>query len=410
MRQLYFINLSLDQLYDTLGVLKKLFPIRVPRSEALVRSNEDFAYLLTNTNDTAFQYSRPEPWIDALWRKSIPHLGSIEVMKSNPYDWQDWIQEFNEIIKAKNLKYDGAFVCGVSFVEEEINKKIPLSNVTFSQQSKVQVLNKKTKLPEIMQELSVDFPESRTLTSSQLISELEYKKISSEYLIKASYGSGGGANFSFESMDSSFAQYFLNFLKISPVDFEWLIQKKLDRHLDFAFVGDTSDESGEILEIIYDHLMLSNEHKVLINPTLRQKILSVASDLRSYLLKQEYRGPFGFDGILTQQGKLYPVIDLNVRWTKSHYFVKLVSKLNIRDPWVVIRERFVSEKKYQVEKLIEDLTQLGLQLGIKLFFPINISGLFQGEPGKSEFTYLLQADKQRTELFKLKCRESLEKL
>jgi hypothetical protein len=410
MKKMYFFNLSLDQLYDEKAILNKLFPLRVPRSEALVRLNEDYAYLITKQEDTAFQFTRPEPWVEKIWRSHMPDLGAAEVIRANPYDWSKWLEEFNDKRIHHQFQFNTALVCGISPLEEVLNREIPISNIHPIDLRLSTYLNKKTNLPIIASDLKLGFPESNIKSSEQLLSDLKSPVEYKEYIIKAPFGSGGGSNFAILD-NPHFFKYFLNFLNGIPSDFEWLVQKKINRNLDFSYVGDVKiSDTGEFFEILYDQFSLSYMHKSLEDKDVLTQLIPVADRVKKYLKDKGYRGPFGFDGFMSSEGEIYPMIDLNVRWTKSHFFSAIKKRLKIKDSWAVIRERFVCETKYDVESLIEFFAKIAKENKIQLFLPLNLTGLFQGSPGKSEFTYFVQSSPLNIEKFRIKIKESLLKL
>jgi hypothetical protein len=369
MSRLIFINLAIDQLWDTTPILREIFPVRIPISERIVRSNEDLALYLAQPEDQVL-CGRLPCQAQREYLKQFFDLPILTAIQANPYDCDEWIAEVSNCPNFRK-KYDDCIFSGESQLEQKLRLAIECSSqVSPFEISLFQKYNSKTFLFYWTKQKNIPFPQSQILN----IPDLEHlnsfsQEYSKPFLLKSDFGSGGGGNLDSSLLNPKFLEYILKISNKSKYEKKWVLQRKYIRMADYTAFGyvnkrpleqqvidDTLNLSPiKIAKISYDHRGLSSIHE-LVDPSLFQHLQEIYIQLGEELFTNGYRGPFGFDSILTKEEGLYPIVDLNVRMTKTHLIDAAAEKLQMKK-WRAIRVRLNNPRHLDFNQWLTQISQ-----------------------------------------------------
>ncbi|MCB0362244.1 MAG: hypothetical protein KDD35_05965 [Bdellovibrionales bacterium] len=388
-KNLVFFNLGLDQNYDEFKLLQRLLPARIPSSERLVLSQLDLGIYMADRSSLVLGFQNPgkdfQNWLSSFGMET----GHFMELKSNPYFVQDWLMEFEEKMRGSGLSILSAQArfAGLSHLENELIEHYQLAKVEFTGVGVefLKKVNSKLYLADLADQLAWPFPRTQKVKTNDLLKAFSNWKGSFPLLIKYNHSSGGGGNFEFlSSKDTSFLKYILRQKPLFDEGY-WLIQEKLPVGLQFSCLCHSQAQPPlqSIFEVeykesgySYSHLTLKKELKDKYYPLL----VSVAEKLADQL--GEYSGPFGFDSLVTQDDRLFPIIDLNVRWNKGHLIEKAFDKFGLdRGDIFSIRHRQQGRRFSSFSQLWRCIRQelkldnRGLTSSGDFFLPYIVSGI-----------------------------------
>jgi hypothetical protein len=285
----------------------------------LIRINEDYSLLLARPEDQVIGYQTPDSdWVDFLRNHQI-ELPEHFSVHHQPFDTQEWLQEINENYSSRLTRSAHLETVGVSVLEEEMLTLFQLSSGDHSIRKEDFVyLNSKKRVVELCDEFKIPFPESFIENSL----DLKFRK---GFLLKSEYSSGGGGNLDL-SNDDKMAAFFKRQIQENKAC-DWLWQKKHKRLKDWSYFGSTLDlKPNSVMQVQYDEFSLSYSHRAAKpEPELSQKFEETWNIVRNFLIQKNYHGPFGIDAFSSSSGEVFSLIDLNVRYTKSH-FINIASR------------------------------------------------------------------------------------
>ncbi len=399
MSQLHFINLAIDQLLDPDQNLQKIFSVRIPQSENLIRIHENLALFLTNQDDLSLQYQLPSKALREYYKQRGCDLGQAVAILANPFDTSLWIKEVKE--KLAGLKFETLSTCGMSKLEIQLAKLLSISFKPKLSEDLFKELNKKTYLIHLADQLNINTPETQVLKTPDLFRFLSH--LDKPTLIKASWSSGGGGNMLIESKDATLMKHLLRHENELSLDFEWLAQKPVKRKMDWSVVANTENSDDIIYQVEYDTYGHSFRHRIEKNSQIVSQMKHVSQMIRQHLLKKEYHGPFGFDGFEDLDGQLYPAIDLNVRFTKTHLIHQASQRLHLKKSCDAIRVRFQGQGATDGEQIFHLLKGLvTTQSTENEFVPYNLGGLMGESSGVKEISYFVSPDPDWQKFVKIK--------
>jgi hypothetical protein len=374
MKKSILMNLALDQLLDPKKNLEKIFSVRIPDSERLVRLTEDLGVFLSEPGDQVYQFKDVPVFLRELFAKRGARFGEVRPVRANPFDFQDWLQETKPFWRA----LDEHWVCGISPLEAAW-QEAGFSLHEFNRQRLLNFrqFNRKSWLVQMAQMNEWPFPKTQLVETKSLLGRLPDRAI----LLKADWASGGGGNILVEGPSSALFRHLQTRLPDLDPDFVWLMQEKMERKKDWGVVARTDSSHFQVYEIQYDRYGLSNRHLLIEDPATLEKFAPWVETLRQQLSQVQYQGPFGFDAFETQAGQFFPVIDLNVRWTKTHLLEKIRERLQVPAEARMIRLRFRGEGVTEVDGFLSQIFQQ-LQLDARgetksgeMWLPLVASGL-----------------------------------
>jgi hypothetical protein len=168
----------------------------------------------------------------------------------------------------------------------------------------------------------------------------------------------------------------------------WVWQKRYPRQADFAAFGSITNQIGttklspmNLAAITYDSRGLSQTHEMVpANDSHWTTFNEVYCQLAEQLVEAGYCGDFGFDGFETTTGQLFPLVDLNVRTTKTHLIAAAADRLQLQN-WRALRIRWPSSKSICFDEWIKTIHP-NLQLNDRgqshaglIMRPFSVSGM-----------------------------------
>lgn len=309
MNKVIFINLSIDQIWDQTKNLEKVFPIRLKSSEFIVRINENLGIYLSLRGDQVLGFRKTKGFLEFIQQWPTT-WGDLIVVESNPYDQIQRQAEVSQISSLKNLPW--------------LQIEAPAH------------LNMKTFLLELAADKLVQIPPTQILSQSQLVLG-EMLTFTKPYFLKHNFGSGGGGNFLLENLNDKTLVYLQRRLSektqiqdTSKYSTKWLLQEKIPSSFEGCVFGSSdSDAEPEVSQIFYDTNGLSYQHDFYAPPTVLLQASATFHILRKELLRRGYHGPMGIDFLISDQDQKMYIIDLNIRWTKTHLILAAMEKLKL---------------------------------------------------------------------------------
>ena len=314
-RRLIFINLAIDQLWDSTGHLQRLYPSRSPESERLVRANEDLGLFLSQPGDVVLGAQFEPEHLKLLERWSAPFGRPVNV-RANPCDFHHWVGEVEQMEIAQHpFEF---WPCSLSPLENSLLAKIPswklppwlpasLNTVAFNQKTSIFKWGEIAQLP---------VPRTSIVSIAKLLNEGSPTEIEYPLVLKADWGSGGCGNLNLQSKDDNRWRHFQRQLRGQTTG-RWLVQKVIKAELNLTVFGFADGSSPLIMNVEYDRDGLSVRHRDFDFQSakpLAAAFLRVAHHLKEL----KYTGPFSFDVVVEKgSGEVY-LLDMNVRWTRTH--------------------------------------------------------------------------------------------
>lgn len=387
MNKAVFMNLSIDQLFDPAGNLQKIFSVRIPQSEHLTRVSEDLAVFLTGLDDLAIQYKEIPAALQKVFVEQGFQSGKVIPITANPFDGTPWIDEVRQ--KTARMKIDHWQVAGLSAVESALVGKND-SRLTFKDYAQ---LNKKTWLVELARVNGWKFPISEVVKTADLLTKLNQYFVQHKGLVlKPSWSSGGGGNLYIEKVEDPICRHLFSRLDQIQPEFQWIIQERIQRSQDWSITASTDSGEIKVYEVFYDKSGLSYRHQRVFEPEIVSVYEKISDGLRIELKSKGYFGVFGFDSFSDSKSEIFPITDLNVRWTKTHLIEAAMAKLNLSTAVESYRFRFQREKVVNFDEAFMRMSNLISTNPDQLFFPYLLSGLCTDLPGQTEISFFTNSD------------------
>jgi hypothetical protein len=393
MKKSIFMNLAMDQLWDPKKNLEKIFSVRIPDSERLVRLTEDLAVFLSEPGDQVYQFQNVSPFLRELFAKRGARLGEVKTVMANPFDFQNWLQE----TKPAWRREDEHWICGISPIEAHWQEAgFPIHDFAQKTMEQFRQLNRKSWLVQMAHGNGWPFPKTRLVKTQSVLEHMGNGPL----LLKADWASGGGGNLFIEGPASPLYRHLQSRLSDLDPEFIWLMQEKIDRKTDWGIVAETESSQFEVYEIQYDKYSLSNRHSLIQDTKILEKFKPWVKTLRLQLQQVQYQGPFGFDAFESKTGEFFPVIDLNVRWTKTHLLQIIRTRLQIPTQADLVRWRLRGQGVSDLDSfLVEVFHQLGLSnqgetSQGEIWVPIVASGLSGNGMQGMEISYWIKGSPQ----------------
>lgn len=387
MNKAVFMNLSIDQLFDPAGNLQKIFSVRIPQSEHLTRVSEDLAVFLTGLDDLAIQYKEIPAALHEVFLGQGFQSGKVISITANPFDGTPWSDEVRQ--KTTGMKIDHWQVAGLSAVESALVGK-NYSQLTVKDYAQ---LNKKTWLVELAKNNAWNFPISEIVKTNVLVSKMNQHFDQNKHLVlKPSWSSGGGGNLYIEKVEDPICRHLFSRLDQIQPEFQWIIQQRIPRSHDWSITASTDSDEIKVYEVFYDKSGLSYRHQRVLEQALVDFYETISKVLRLELKSKGYFGVFGFDSFSDPKGEIFPITDLNVRWTKTHLIEAAIAKLNLSKAVESYRFRFHREKVVNFDEGFKRMSNLISTNPDQLFFPYLLSGLCSDQPGQTEISFFTNSD------------------
>lgn len=301
MSKVIFINLSIDQLWDQTKNLEAVFPIRLKTSEYVARINENLGIYLSQGGDQVLGFRKTRGFLEFI-RQWPTTWGELIVIEANPYDRAEW--------------------------EAEVSRHSSLKNLPWLQIESLAHLNMKTFLIELAAEVDFQVPSTRILNQSQLLLG-ESLTFSKPHFLKYNFGSGGGGNFLLENSQDKTLVYLQR--RLSENNSKWLLQEKIPSAFEGCVFGwSDSSSDPEVCQIFYDMNGLSYQHDFQVSREIFSQTAATFHRLRTELLRKGYQGPMGIDFLISAADQKPYLVDLNLRWTKTHLLLAAMEKLKMK--------------------------------------------------------------------------------
>lgn len=420
MNRLIYINLMIDQIWARGSVLEKVFSTPIPSSSRFSLSQQNLAlnycdkvrssfnpiHKVKNTYVLSWE---PDPyWIENFNDYHDYKSKSIVTLSSDPRKSEDWAHQLAG--KTKDLMFDDFVFSGISLTEEMVIKKLGRPKMSeegsglppgYLSEIDHQRLNAKQFLFEFCKVQNIIFPQS------ELVRGIDIEKVSSgkPVIFKFNQSSGGQGQWNAEKVQSILGWIRRQSLEQDWMESIWLKQERLDVMHEYSCFGHVEQDKPEIAEIQYDFNHLSFQHDFTspnLLPQEHDEMRRIYRLVQSFLRAENYRGYFGFDSLQTKEG-FYPIVDLNVRLTKTHLLRMAMKNWVSKFPRkIFIRIRFPNDKGLSFEVFWKDFC-----LGMKVNFlgesqnrQVLPFDAFAWGPGQSEVCFILSGRGQ-TELLEL---------
>ncbi|MBK7889363.1 MAG: hypothetical protein IPJ84_00480 [Bdellovibrionales bacterium] len=343
LRRILFFNFAIDQLWDHSGLLKTVFPHRIPESERIVRSVEDLALYATRPGDIALISS---PATSALIREDLP-IGSLDLrtIKTNPYDTGLWLAEVEACLKDDFATSEfELWPIGLSTLERQLIKRNPQlrlpswldTNTDFAE------LNRKSTILDWARIGKSNCPPTEVITTTSLLNKMSNRAFQYPMVLKADFSSGGGGNFLIRSEDDTQFRVLKRRLEgHESLDALWVAQRWEDGFDNLSVYGWADDSEPEVCRVDYDENGLSSRHRPSKNLQQNSACRDCFLKISAHLQTLGYRGPFGLDLLFDQkkETQVPSLIDANIRLTKTHLISIAAERLGFGNDWISLRLR-----------------------------------------------------------------------
>ena len=336
MNRLVFINLAIDQLWDSDGILKAIYPVKIPRAAELIHCSQDLGIFLANSSDQLFTFRKPdESFLEFLAGHGFEAPRTIALEKA-PED-PDWIS--SATCRLQELRPDdlpsSCLFSGLSHLELALQRLIH-GNGAITELSSEDFIrwNRKSYLVSLAKELNFPFPQTALIRLCEPPASNESLP-EPPYILKPAIGSGGAGSLPVSSLDEPMVQHIRRVLHKNQQDPEWLLQKRSSRIRDYSCYADISRSgviSGfEMMRVTYGKDAYSWRHQGPSDGDLsyRKTLQNILERLGARLYREGYSGPMGIDGFLDDRETLYPAIDLNVRLDRTRLVVRAAETFSI---------------------------------------------------------------------------------
>lgn len=394
--RLIFINLAIDQLWDSTGHLQRLYPVKIPDSENLVRSNEDLGLFLSGPGDTVLGAHFDPAHLKLLERWSSP-FGTAVNVRSNPWDLHHWVGEVEQMQIAQ-----AAFEfwpCSLSSLENSLLKKMPRWKLPAWLPAGLNATgyNQKTEIFKWGEISGLPVPATAVVSVAKLLADGPPPEIAFPLILKADWGSSGTGNLLLTAKDDHKWRHFVRQLRGQTAG-RWLAQAVVKSDGDFTVFGFAGDDAPKILRVDYDADGVSIRHRDLgqeDDARLRKAFARVSSHLKG----AGYVGPFSFDVVKEKATGLYHLLDMNVRWTRTQLIHTAAQRLGWG--WGQVESRRVRFRGRAIDSFSSWWSDIGRSLGIdetgisesgEIFLPYLMAAGGSDGPGMKEVSFFVTKD------------------
>lgn len=320
-----YLNLFIDNEWDERKILDQIYSLKLDASEEILKSYTHWGLFFSAPHDEVIL----DTPIDA---GLVKYLEQFFGPLSSSY-----IFDYKKVEPAQD---DRIFVVGVSRREDEIFGEEALLLRGYLSSHEYKIINRKDFLLHLCENKKIKFPSGQIVK----ISDLKLKE-NQKCCLKFLSSAGGRGVFILDSSLEKF-EILLRFIDEEDlIGLEVLMQELLDIKEHFYIVAGTERAfSIREFKVFYDEKGNSKRHVLTKGPSL--ELQEVATKMALSLKESGYSGSFGFDGCVTQDGVIFPAIDLNVRIDKSRIFSQVLERFNQKDMWKHYefrRERFLTQ-------------------------------------------------------------------
>lgn len=382
--KLIFVNLLIDSLWTDDNLLEKIFDVKSPNVNSLSRINEYLGQYFANDGDYVVCPAKPSHNIEAL---QAAYLNQSKVNWVYTHSALNQIEFFaTEVANGlKNANIKDLIIAGVSPLESAIARNLDLLQ-GYDELATARMVNRKDYLLTISEDLSIKIPTSEVVTAEAIEP--------GNYLYKSLVSSGGSGVYGYSDMERIKIWVHRKGLDSRWKKSEWLKQEVLEREQDFNCFGTTDSDRFQTVKIRYDKNRLSYQHDFdfEIESKILDELKSTFNKIRKHLVDKGYKGPFGFDSIVTKSKDIYTIVDLNVRMNKSHVLRQIMQRFKVRKLYTSFyRLRFINSQWPSFEsfwKFVIESSNINSNRD-SFLFPVDAS--FWNE-GKSECLIALSTD------------------
>lgn len=384
--KIIFANLLIDSLWDNNGFLEKIFDVKSPNVNNLARINEYLGQFLANDGDYVICPAKPSQNIVPF---QSPYLNLSKVNWVYTHSSLNHIDAFSdEVVSQVFDKKIGDFIfSGFSPLEIQIVKKLKMVVPDYATDFSLAIkFNKKDYLMSLSSKLGIKIPRTEVVDGSQITN--------THHLYKSLVSSGGSGIYTFPDIERVKLWSDRKNLSEEWKKSKWLKQEILDRDQDFNCFGYTDSDRFQTVKIKYDKNRLSYQHDFdfELETKTGEELKKSFDKIKSHLIEQNYKGPFGFDSVITKNKDVFPIVDLNVRLNKSHVLRQIMQKFKVRKLYTSFyRLRFINSEWPSFEtfwRFLLESTNINSDID-SFIFPVDAS---YWNEGKSECLIALSTD------------------
>lgn len=388
MSRLIFINLQIDQLWSKESILAEVFKVSNPESKRLSLSVYNLALNYHDNNSSEQDVYLMTLLPDEFWMQQFNifhHYKNkrIITLAQDPYNSKQWLSSF--LNETKEIEFDSCVFAGISDFESFFSAGIKLNEEFYKK------INSKVFLFEFCKKNSISFPKSEIVYGKDL-------QVDSSFLYKFDISSGGNGHFYGDKLKAALLWVKRQGMEEAWNKSLWLKQEKLNPVKEYSCFGRVDADSFQIVEIKYDPKNLSYLHHFYheMEAVKIKQVEAVFLKVQGFLKNSGYEGFFGFDVIDSKQG-LFPIVDLNVRITKTHLLA--MGLIQWQPKYIFnsyFRYRFLNSQNIKFKdfwlKLCSDLSLSDMGEGPELqVLPFDV---FAWSQGQAEITFIISVSKK----------------
>jgi hypothetical protein len=328
--------------------LDRIFPVKDPVNQKLARAQEHLGFFLCEPKDELWLSEAP----DNEFLSYLKERSSIDPRIVLTSQWDE------SVSKERNWIF-----AGISQREIQLAS---LGEKGLAESENFERWNEKTYLWNLARELCFPFPETILLNTKEHKSEAIPFTGERSWMLKANRSSGGSGLLGGSNVDRIWS-YIQRAGQADP-DESWLLQERLERISDYSLCGSSLEKKPKGFLVTYDANHSSWLHQSVSPENIPFDFLSVFERLADRLRLDGYGGHFGIDGFLAKDDRLFPAVDLNVRWEKTGLLAKAAQAFSFEEgSFACARARVRPAKTVDFREIRESLDSKWPQLAIGHF-------------------------------------------
>lgn len=391
-----FINLAIDHLWDSTGHLQRLYPVRIPESERLVRACEDLGLFLSQPGDVVLGANCDEDHLELLHQRGVS-FGNLIGLEANPYDHHDWLEEVADLeIARKPAEF---WPCALSQLEQGALRQVPYWRLPswLPRDLNILQLNQKTQILKWGEISGLSVPKTSMVAVTKLLADGPPPEISFPLILKSDWGSGFAGNVVLDKRDDHRWKHFQRQLRGQTLG-RWLVQELVRSRSNLAVFGFANETTPQILNVSYEAQGQICIHQGILRGE-GDRLMVAHQKIADHLRQLKYFGPFGFEVAMDRTSGQIFLLDVNVRWTKTHLIHQAALRLGL--DWNQIQSRSLRYRGRPVDRFGQWWEDMGRELDLDsqghhrqghLMVPYLMGGTRGTGPGMKELSYFVTDD------------------
>ncbi|SCZ09475.1 ATP-binding protein [Alkaliphilus peptidifermentans] len=370
---IWWVNIGVDEVWknNTQNLLPQLTNIK---NKSVVNRTELISLLLADSQDIVILREPIPKEISNHYKLLGFKMPEILLVSSHDEDpdltVSDLILENSLIlnsIRQLTLQYEVLLIpYAVTCKEEEIARLTGCKLIGATANLTAWV-NSKVNARLIAKEINANYTEGyiceNIIQVKEAIFKLTRANCNNRIVVKDAYGASGKGLFIIESQSA--LDYFLAMLDRKSNEnkkIEVIVEKWYEKYLDInyqVFIGDdgTITYLSPKIQLMNNSIYIGSEYPIENMLDDKQKLLyeETAHKIGKYLYKKGYRGLASIDSIIASDGTIYPIIEINGRFSLSTYISFVPVKLGLDNYYRT--KYFNVDKDITLSSLMEELIE-----------------------------------------------------